>query len=242
MKPKDLKYPYTFEEREPTLSEGVLFLPPHYLNHDAHKGRFDELFKTSQPLYIEYCSGNGEWILEQAENRPDVTWIAVEKRIDRVQKIWAKMKNRGVGNLIIVCGQAECLTKHYLNDGCIDQIYIHFPDPWPKDRHAKHRLFKDDFVKDMARCMRDGAELRLVTDHQMYGEEAALTLAQNASFSPLFPEPYYVVEEKSEGSSYFHRLWLELGRSIYIVKFQKELHYAADSTRPQCQQPAQLGS
>jgi tRNA (guanine-N7-)-methyltransferase len=39
-----------------------------------------------------------------------------------------------------------------------------FPDPWPKTRHHKRRIVGPATVPQLARILRDGAELRVATD------------------------------------------------------------------------------
>jgi tRNA (guanine-N7-)-methyltransferase len=60
-----------------------------------------------------------------------------------------------------------------LPDASLDLIYILFPDPWPKARHHKRRLIQAEFLSELARVMKPGAEVRFATDWANY---AAWTL------------------------------------------------------------------
>jgi tRNA (guanine-N7-)-methyltransferase len=62
-----------------------------------------------------------------------------------------------------------------LPDVSLDLVYILFPDPWPKARHHKRRLIQAEFLDDLARVMKPGAELRFATDWANY---AGWTLEQ----------------------------------------------------------------
>jgi tRNA (guanine-N7-)-methyltransferase len=46
---------------------------------------------------------------------------------------------------------------------------VYFPDPWPKKRHHKRRFFQRGALEHLARALRPGALLRVVTDHSEYG-------------------------------------------------------------------------
>ena len=48
--------------------------------------------------------------------------------------------------------------------GSIGRVFVLFPDPWPKARHAKRRFVQTATLDALARVMRPGAELRLATD------------------------------------------------------------------------------
>ena len=158
MKAKDLKYPHSWEERRPVLVDSVLFVPDHYDSYEEYtfpNWSSSELFDNEHPVHVEYCSGNGTWIFERAKQFPMVNFVAVEKRFERVRKIWAKAKNAALKNLLIVCGEAHTTTKYYFPNQSVDEVYINFPDPWPKDRHAKHRLIQSPFASELARILKD---------------------------------------------------------------------------------------
>lgn len=49
-----------------------------------------------------------------------------------------------------------------------DRIYILHPDPWPKARHEKRRLFQKDFIEHLAKYLSHGGKIILGTDHTDY--------------------------------------------------------------------------
>lgn len=219
MKPKDLIYPYSFEKRKPYFNDQVLFVPTYYFDHESHG--IEDYLPRGNPIYVEFCSGNGEWILERAIANPEITWVAVEKKFQRVRQLWAKMKNRCLKNLIIVCGEAEPFTKYYLPESSISRAFINFPDPWPKDRHAKHRLIQAPFVADLEKIMSADAIITIVTDDTPYMEQVIEVFSNDPFFQSLYPEPYYITDVPEYGSSFFNRLWLKLGRKIHFIEYQK---------------------
>src|SRR5579872_3724980 len=78
---KDLRIPFTWAERRPILLDRFFYLPKSYDGHERW-GVFDwadpQVFGNQQPVIIEYCSGNGQWIGERAKQNPTVNWVAVE--------------------------------------------------------------------------------------------------------------------------------------------------------------------
>lgn len=218
MKPKDLKAPFTFAKRRPLLERGVFYVPTYYDDYGAFKlPPWKELFGNENPVHIEYCSGNGEWIVDKAQESPGINWIANELRFDRVRKIFSKMANKNVQNLFIVCGMAQNFTREYLQDSSIDAVYVNFPDPWPKDRHAKHRLIQDPFVSELKRVVKPEGTALFVSDHVHY-------IGQMSAEMERFPEwnAQEVQEEykNSYGTSYFERLWRSRGLNIHFLKYR----------------------
>ncbi len=224
MKPKDLKAPHKFCERKPALVDGVLFVPVHYQDHGSFSmPTWQEIFHNNHPVHLEYCSGNGDWIVEKAKEHPHINWIAVEKRFDRVRKIWSKRENQHVANLLIVAGSAEPFTEHYVPAGSIAEAYVNFPDPWPKRAHAKHRLMAPLFLDGVVRVLQPGGKLTLATDDRLYCYHSVELLSAMPVFTPLFPAPHYVHEwEGGYGGSHFDSLWRAEGKVIHYVSFSKE--------------------
>ncbi len=218
MKPKDLKAAFSWEERKPLIDDRVFHVPNYYMHHDSFSfpGWEDSsLFGNANPLCVEYCSGNGDWIVERAKQNPHCNWIAVEIRYDRVRKIWSKIKNESLSNLIVVCGEAWTFTHHYVAEDSIEEAYIHFPDPWPKEKHDKHRLMKPRFLDALARILKPGKQVTFVSDDTDYIQRTDALFSVHSQFSVskrLDDLPAY-------GNSWFENLWREKGRKIHYLQY-----------------------
>lgn len=225
MKPKDLKNPFPWKERKILLHDRILYVPDYLEDYGSYVFpgfEHPDCFGNQNPVRVEYCSGNGAWIAEKAAQFPDINWIAVELRFDRVRKIWSKLKNRKLNNLLVICGEGHLVTTHYFPSSGIDQAFINFPDPWPKNRHAKHRIIKPDFVGEVLRVLKKDGMLTMVTDDPDYSQLITETLRENKGFSSLHPAPFYATEIGGYGSSYFDQLWRGKGRKIHYHQYIKE--------------------
>lgn len=214
MKPKDFPFVFPrFDERQPLYKDGLLVVPRFFQNHILQH----PLFEKRGPFVLELCSGNGEWICEKAEQHPETQFIAVEMQLKRVRKIWSKRHNRSLNNLSIVYGQAEDFVAHYVPEQIFTEIYINFPDPWPKKRHAKHRLIQPPFVEALKKVLQPQGTLTIVTDDQDYGSEIQETLQTD----PWVPteNPYSSTEQY--GTSYFGCLWEKLSRTLIFLSYKK---------------------
>jgi tRNA (guanine-N7-)-methyltransferase len=219
MKPKHLKFPYRWAERRPLLSDQVLFVPDHYQEHQAWPfPGWEAIFGNAHPVVIEYCAGNGAWIIEKAKQSPECNWVAVEWRFDRVQKIWSKIKNLGLTNLLVVCGEALTFTREYLPEQSVHQAYINFPDPWPKHKHAKNRLFQSPFIAQLGRVV--AGSVIAVTDDPPYADQICTEMLKNPVWKAKFVEPHYVTEWPDYGASFFDTLWREKGKTIRYFQFE----------------------
>jgi tRNA (guanine-N7-)-methyltransferase len=222
MNPKKLKCPFRWDDRRPIIHERVLFVPKYYDRHQewTFPGWEDpSLFGKQAKLFIEYCSGNGNWVVQKALENPDTHWVAVEQRFDRVRKIWSKMHNEKVSNLIVVCGEAQPFTRHYLASASIQGIYINFPDPWPKTKHAKNRLIQQPFVSELSRVVVKEGSATFATDDETYCGQMVSEMLESEVWDSTFPSPHFVHDWPGYGTSYFDTLWREKGKNIHYLSF-----------------------
>lgn len=223
MKPKDLKAPFRWEQRQPILCDHVLYVPEYYTKQNEYVfpgWDSPQVFGRVAPIEVEYCAGNGEWIIEKARAHPDRNWVAVEMQFERARKIWSKMRNGSVSNLLIVCGEALEFTQHYVSEGVFSGAYINFPDPWPKMRHAKNRLIKESFLVQMLRVLKPGSFLTVATDHCGYAEEAIAIFKNSPLWKAKYPEPYYITDYPGYGTSYFDSLWRSRGLEVRYIQYE----------------------
>jgi len=181
---------------------------------------WEALFGNNQPLCIEYCSGNGAWIAAKAQGDTSANWVGVEYKFSRACKIWGQAKRKGLNNLFVINGEAVHATT-YVATGSVDAIYINFPDPWPKRRHAKYRLISPHFALEMARILKPSGTLTFVTDDRTYSEWSLDILCAMPEFASVYPEPYYTTEWPGYGGSFFDELWRQKGREILYHRFTR---------------------
>lgn len=217
-KASDLIIPCTFEQRRVVLLEKFLYVPSFYEGYEQFDVQWDDpaIFEKKQPLVVEYCSGNGQWIAMMAEKMPQLNWIAVEKDFERARKIWLKIFRLQLKNLFVVYGEGFTFSRYYLANQSIHQIYVNFPDPWPKRRHAKHRVIQGDFVAELKRILIPDGVATIVTDDAPYSE---WIIQHFGAWKSNFESPCYRTEWPEYGDSYFHSLWLSKNRTIRFHQF-----------------------
>lgn len=206
-----LKYPYQWNERKVVLQDRVLFVPERIDIY--HFPPFEILFETKQPLHVEYCSGNGAWIVSKALENPHINWIAIEKKFERVGKTWKK--GQSLKNLLIICGEGLNVTSRYFPTNVFAEVFVNFPDPWPKKRHWKHRIIQQSFLMEMSRILEKKGKLTLVTDDEEYSKVMTAELLCCKKFFPLHPEPHFLKALPGYGSSFFEELWRSKGKEIH---------------------------
>lgn len=223
MKLEKLIRPFVWNERHVLIRDRVWYVPDRCdgKNFEFPGWHNEAIFTADQPVFMEYCSGNGEWIASKAKYFPKVNWVAVEQKFLRVQSIWSKLRQYAINNLFVICEEGNRTTNQYLPSNCVDQVYINFPDPWPKRRHAKNRLIQPAFLSEVRRILKAHGTLTMVTDDEMYSKSMIADVQTVGGFQSLFPSPFYSLEMPEYGTSFFEDLWRSKGKFIRYHSFKK---------------------
>lgn len=165
-------------------------------------------------LWLEVGFGGGEHALAQAAAHPEVAYIASEVFENGLCSLLARLVPEGEEaaaplprNLRLWPQDARHLLMT-LPAGALDRLFLLFPDPWPKARHAKRRFVHPSLLPVVARVLRPGGEWRIASDdptYQGWVEEvmagaAEFELASRADVRPAnWPGTRYEAKALREG-------------------------------------------
>jgi tRNA (guanine-N7-)-methyltransferase len=79
------------------------------------------------------------------------------------------------------------LLLRMLPDACLDRLFLLFPDPWPKTRHAKRRFVHPDMLPLLARVLRPRGEWRVASDDPTYQAWIADVMREQTLFDASPP-------------------------------------------------------
>lgn len=106
---------------------------------------FEEWKKDWQPDVIEIGTGTGQFVVELATRHPDLKYVAVDVKGDRLQKGALEAEVRGVANVRFLRARADQLVEIF-KPKSLQGIWLTFSDPFPKDRSAGRRLTHPTFL------------------------------------------------------------------------------------------------
>ncbi len=129
-----------------------------------------ELFGRSEPVDVELGAGKGRFLLEMALTHPGRGFLGVERAYKYHAMVCHRASRRGVTNVRMVRTTAEDLLFRLVAPASVSNLYVLFPDPWPKKRHHKRRLITPEIVEAMRNVLQPGGRLLLKTDHPEYAE------------------------------------------------------------------------
>lgn len=128
-------------------------------------------FTGGRPLWLEIGFGAGEHLMHQAALHPEAAILGAEPYLDGVAKLLAKLRQRPLGNVRVYPGDARDLLD-VLPEGCVERVFLLYPDPWPKARHHRRRFVTPEHLRPLHRAMAPDAEFRIATDIGSYVEQA----------------------------------------------------------------------
>jgi len=135
----------------------------------------------TEAVWLEIGFGGGEHLVWQARAHPSVGLIGCEPFEDGLVKVLSAIDAEGLGNVRVWGDDVRPLLR-WLPDRSIGRVFMLFPDPWPKKRHHKRRLFSPELLSQLERVMIPGAELRLATDIGDYARTALIAVARTPAF------------------------------------------------------------
>lgn len=184
---------------------------------------FEALFGRSAPVELEVGVGKGRFLLLAATARPEVDFIGLDYARRYLQRAIDRIGKRGLTNVRLAHAEALSFLTDRLKDRCLSAVHVYFPDPWPKKRHHKRRFFRQQVLDQLARVMRDEAELHAVTDHADYAEVIDEVVKAHPLFESLQPS---VARELPHETSAWQLSgmdeYTQVGVTNFEIKYRRE--------------------
>jgi tRNA (guanine-N7-)-methyltransferase len=160
---------------------------PDYLAvmNERRKALQDELVQimpSGGTFVWEVGSGHGHFLAAYAAAHPDRLCIGVDIASERIERALRKRDRARLGNLHFLRADArfflQCVSARML----ISELFVLFPDPWPKARHHKHRILQQDFLAAAAATALPECRLHFRTDFRPYFDDACRAIRDSAQW------------------------------------------------------------
>lgn len=188
------------------------------------KDRWQEhVFENKNPLTIELGCGKGNLTTSLASLHANQNYIGIDIKGARLWKGAKRVEKEDLGNARFLRIQIEQLTAYFGEDEVAD-IWITFPDPWPRQRDRKKRLTSPRFLKMYQKVLKPKGSVHLKTDNDDLFE---YTLQAISSFNgtilqkvaPLYKKELRTNREELKIQTDFEKKHLAKGKTIKYGKF-----------------------
>lgn len=174
------------------------------------------------PLDLEIGVGNGEFLAHHAASHPERCVLGIERKFKPLVQSLKRLQRAELENAAVLRYQADHLEDIFAPDE-LNDIFLFFPDPWPKSKHHKNRLVKENFLKSTFALQRQKSLLVIKTDSDDY-YQWILQAAQNSPYqieaqsTDLHHSPW----NENNFMTQFERLWTGKGLTTKYLRLRKE--------------------
>lgn len=171
------------------------------------------------PLDLEIGAGQGLHAIRYAQAHPERTLLAVERTRGKYEKMAGrKQAHPELRNLHVLHADAVSVVTHYLTPQSIDRVFVLYPNPNPKAKHANLRFHNSPFMALLRERLKPGGELHLATNLPWYAHEAKLKLIEQWSFELVSQRE---LRSGFPPRTHFERKYLERGEVAYDFVFRR---------------------
>jgi tRNA (guanine-N7-)-methyltransferase len=190
----------------------VSALIPTYGISNSGKTDLKQVF-PGQKIVIDFGCGMGDHTRGLLETHTAAV-LAIDVHTAGISDLLKFAQERPEASLRVYLGDGLDLLKSNITAESIDEIHVLFPDPWPKARHHKRRLIREDFLSACAAALVPGGLLRIVSDIPDYVANAAEVLVNDVRFSRIN-------EQWQIPLTGYHRKAIREGRSATLLSYTK---------------------
>jgi len=144
--------------------------PKYGLNHEPNT-ETSRFISISKPLTVEIGFGDGQNLINLAQSNPCNVYIGIDVYRPGVGKLLIELEKQGVTNVKIILNDAIEALPALFQTNSLAAVMVYFPDPWPKKRHKKRRLLRQEFLEIIASRLIPGGDLYISTDCENYADD-----------------------------------------------------------------------
>lgn len=138
----------------------------------------------STPIEIEIGPGRGGFIFERLAADPEVRLLGLEIRRKWATIVDNRVRERGLGERARVLAEDARSAFPRFPAACARAVFVHFPDPWWKKRHAKRLVITRELLPELCRVLVSGGALFIQTDVAERAQEYADLVATEPRLAP----------------------------------------------------------
>ncbi|MDY6407941.1 MAG: tRNA (guanine(46)-N(7))-methyltransferase TrmB [Pseudomonadota bacterium] len=151
-------------------------------------------------VWLEIGFGGGEHVAEIAQKYPQIGILGAEPFINGVASLLAHLNGSHMkeaktcdlapdrsDNVRIWADDIRILFPHF-PDKSFERIFILYPDPWPKARHAERRFVNKKNIPELARMLTDTGAIYVATDVHAYADWALEQMDLSNLFQQVHPD------------------------------------------------------
>lgn len=186
------------------------------------KEKLNKFLLGEQNIVLELACGKGDYSLALAQKFPQKKIIGIDIQGERLWSGATKAQEKKLDNIFWLRLQIENLLEYFTKQS-ISEIWITFPDPFPRDKQIKKRLTSPRFLEIYKKILIPDALIHLKTDDLNLFDYSVNTI--NDQGGEIIEQVKDIYTQKSISDlvkikTDFEKKHLQAGKSIHYLKFK----------------------
>ena len=170
-----------FEPDNETMTGGNF-----YMKGNWHR----DYFKNDNPITLELGCGKGEYTIALAGMYPNRNFIGIDIKGARMWRGAKTVEKSQMKNVAFLRMKIEFITSFFA-PGEVDEIWLTFSDPQPRDRKGSKRLTAARFLEKYAGILTPHGSVHVKTDSDLLYRETMKTIREEAHKPIIHAEDIY---------------------------------------------------
>jgi len=187
-----------------------------------------EAFVRRRPIVVEIGFGSGENLLAAASEDRGRNFVGIEVYESGLGRVLGEAARLGLSNLKVAAGDAVTLLER-VPPGRLSEVWLFFPDPWPKKRQKKRRLVTPKFVRSVRETLRPGGRFLLSTDCEDYAHRMTEVLEWDRGLRKIARAGEFASRPAARRSSRYERRARARGHVIHDLVYERRRSLPADA-------------
>lgn len=181
----------------------------------------NEYFKNENKIILELACGRGEYSLGLTEMYSNINVIGIDIKGARIWKGASSSINSKQNRIAFVRSRIE-LIHYFFNKNEIDEIWITFPDPFPRPSKSNKRLISPYFLNLYTKILKKGAKIHLKTDDDNLFEFGIESLTNSSEYKIIYQNNNIysgtLFHQALSIKTYYEKMHLEKGKTIKYIQ------------------------
>jgi len=179
-------------------------------------------FGNDHPITLELACGGGEYTVELARRFPERNFIGVDIKGNRLWNGAKTALDEGLHNAAFLRTRIEVIEAFFAPDE-IAEIWITFPDPFPRQGKENRRLTAPNFLRRYRKILRPGGIVHLKHDDPDFFQYSLKIIADDPQCTLLYANTDIYAGESTfpewDIKTLYERKHLEAGRKIKYARY-----------------------
>ena len=182
---------------------------------------FEKIFGNKRPVTLEIGSGKGEFLALYSRVHPERNFIGIELKAKRIITTLKKLDIERNSNVRLLNLYVDENVTKVIPEDSISEIIIYHPDPWPKTRHHKKRIFQHSFLCSVNQILKAGGFIRISTDSLDYANWIKNLFAKRLEYVSMCAEGFTNIPPEDHLTTYFDELQSAEGFEPLFMLYRK---------------------